>query len=154
MLLNIMAGIFPALLLLGNQFLINSIVIGWEQGLNIVLNSLVILISIYLLQLLIGQFLNYYEAIYKVKLSYSVNVILMEKSSMLTLADFENDVIYDQLQRAQREVDFRPYQIFNQILSIINSFVTLISTATILIAWKWWVVIILLIVPFFHLYHF
>ncbi|PHF43101.1 hypothetical protein COF72_18420, partial [Bacillus pseudomycoides] len=39
MLLNIMAGTFPALLLLGNQFLINSIAIGWEQGLNIVLIS-------------------------------------------------------------------------------------------------------------------
>ncbi|PEE35600.1 ABC transporter ATP-binding protein [Bacillus pseudomycoides] len=149
MLLNIMAGTFPALLLLGNQFLINSIAIGWEQGLNIVLISLVVLISIYLFQLLIEQFLNYYEAIYKVKLSYSVNVLLMEKSSTLTLADFENDVIYDQLQRAQREVDYRPYQIFNQILSIINSFVTLVSTATILIVWKWWVVIVLLIVPIF-----
>lgn len=144
---TVIGGLFPALLLLANQFLINSIALGWEQGFDIVINGLAFLITLYVFQLITGQIKQYIEEIYKLQLSYSINVLLMKKSVNLSLEDFENDTIYDQLQRAQSEANHRPYQIFEQILLIISSAITFISTAIILIAWKWWIVPCLLIIP-------
>lgn len=147
MIFTIIGGLFPALLLLANQFLINSIAIGWKEGFDIVVKGLVILVSIYVFQLITNQIKQYIEEIYKLQLSYSINILLMRKSVNLSLEDFEDDTIYDQLQRAQSEANHRPYQIFEQILSIISSAIIFISTAMILITWKWWVVPCLLIIP-------
>ncbi|MFE6140020.1 ABC transporter ATP-binding protein [Bacillus sp. NPDC057893] len=147
MVFTVIGGLFPALLLLANQFLINSIALGWEQDFDIVIKGLALLVSLYVFQLITGQIKQYVEEIYKLRLSYSINVLLMRKSVNLSLEDFENDTIYDQLQRAQSEANHRPYQIFEQILSIISSAIIFISTAMILIAWKWWVVPCLLIIP-------
>lgn len=147
MVFTVIGGLVPALLLLANQFLINSIALGWEQGFGIIIKGLFFLVSIYIFQLITSQIKQYVEEIYKLKISYAINVLLMNKSINLSLEDFEDDTIYDQLQRAQSEANHRPYQIFEQILSIISSAVTFISTAMILITWKWWIVPCLLIIP-------
>lgn len=149
MVINIVLGIIPSLLLLSNQYLINSISVGWEKGLEVVIKGLIFLTSVYLSQLFFSQISEYFKGIFVLELSNHVKVMLMEKSTKLSLSDFENDVIYDQLQRAQMEADSRPYQVFEQILLIISSFITLFSTAMILIAWKWWIIILLLIIPIF-----
>lgn len=141
------AGSVPALTLLANQYLINSIQISWGQGFDIVLQGLLFLVCIYILQIVINLIKQYTEEIYQTKLSYSINIMLMDKSFKLALEDFENDKIYDKLQRAQGEANHRPYQIFQQILSIIGSAITFVSTAMILLFWKWWIVPCLLVIP-------
>lgn len=148
------SGAIPALILLANQYLINSIQIGWGQGFNIVLQGLAFLVGIYIFQILISQVQQYTEEIYKIKLSYSINTMLMKKSFNLALEDFENDKIYDQLQRAQSEANHRPYQILQQILSIIASAITFISTSLILIVWKWWIIPCLIIIPLLSAFSF
>jgi ABC-type multidrug transport system fused ATPase/permease subunit len=71
----------------------------------------------------------------------------MEKATCLSLSDFENAEVYDRLQRAQDQVGYRPFQMYKSILTVISSFVTLISGVAILIIWKWWILFLLLIVP-------
>lgn len=148
------SGAIPALLLLANQFLINSIQLSWGQGFELVLQALAVLIGIYLFQIVVNQVKQYTEEVYNMKLSYSVNSMLMKKSYHLALEDFENDKIYDQLQRAQSEANHRPYQILQQILAIISSAVTFVTTAAILFTWKWWIVPCLLIIPILSTYYF
>lgn len=147
-------GATPALLLLANQFLINSIQLSWGKGFELVLQGLAILVGIYIFQLIVAQIQQFTEEVYNIKLNYSVNSMLMKKSYHLALEDFENDKIYDQLQRAQSEAGHRPYQILQQILSIISSAVTFVTTATILLLWKWWIVPCLLIIPILSTYSF
>ncbi|WP_144510538.1 ABC transporter ATP-binding protein [Bacillus sp. FJAT-22090] len=147
LMLSVLGGLSPSLILIGNQFLINSVSIGWEKGFHLVIKGLVLLASIYILQLIILQINEYVKGVFALKLANHVNIIIMEKSLKLTLKDFEDASIYDQLQRAQMEASSRPFAIFNQILFILSSFVTLVSTAMILILWKWWLVLLLLIIP-------
>ncbi|MDC7783998.1 ABC transporter ATP-binding protein [Priestia megaterium] len=147
MILNILIGLLPATLLLANQYLINSITLGLKVGFSIVIKALIIVTTLYVAEQCLNQAKIYFENIYRTKISNYVNLLLMKKSTSLALEDFENDEIYDQLQRAQGEANHRPYQIFSQILTIISSIITLVSTALILIIWKWWVVLCLLIMP-------
>lgn len=144
---SVLGGVTPSLLLLGNQFLINSVSMGWEKGFNLVIKGLVLLTSIYIFQLLVIQINEYAKGVFALKLSNFVNILIMEKSVKLDLKNFEDDDIYDRLQRAQAEASSRPFAIFNQILLIVSNLVTLVSTALILILWKWWLVFLLLIVP-------
>ncbi|CUB13289.1 Lipid A export ATP-binding/permease protein MsbA [Bacillus cereus] len=147
MFLNIIVGLLPAMLLLAHQFLINSITLGWDRGSSSITNVLIIVTAIYVFEKVITQLKIYIEHIYRTKLSNHVNILLMKKSTKLALEDFENDKVYDQLQRAQSEANHRPYEIFTQILLIISNVITLISTSIILVLWKWWIVLFLLIMP-------
>ncbi|MEN8906498.1 MAG: ABC transporter ATP-binding protein, partial [Clostridiales bacterium] len=90
---------------------------------------------------------SYSQNLFQTTLSYKLNVMIMKKTIGLTLSDFENADVYDKIQRAQDEIGYRPFQLYSSILSIIGSTITLISTAFILIVWKWWIFVLLLIVP-------
>ncbi|WP_420539511.1 ABC transporter ATP-binding protein [Paenibacillus polymyxa] len=76
-------------------------------------------------------------------LSKSLNLMIGKKSSSLGLADYENSEINDQLKRASQEASYRPYQLYTQMAGILSSMVTMVSSATLILLWKWWVVIIL-----------
>ena len=49
--------------------------------------------------------------------------------------------------RVQNETSYKPYQVFLSILSLITSIVTLFSAVTIIINWKPWVLLILVLIP-------
>ncbi|MBM7111180.1 Alpha-hemolysin translocation ATP-binding protein HlyB [Brevibacillus laterosporus] len=71
----------------------------------------------------------------------------MEKATRLSYSSFEDAGVYDQLQRARQDSTFRPYQLFQQVMSVISSMIILISVSVVLIAWKWWLVLVLFLIP-------
>nr|WP_276131463.1 ABC transporter ATP-binding protein [Brevibacillus laterosporus] len=88
-----------------------------------------------------------YKALYQNLLSNHVNLLLMEKATRLSYSSFEDAGVYDQLQRARQDSTFRPYQLFQQVMSVISSMIILISVSVVLIAWKWWLVLVLFLIP-------
>nr|WP_256973830.1 MULTISPECIES: ABC transporter ATP-binding protein [Bacillales] len=78
--------------------------------------------------------------------------MVLEKANAMGLADFENAEVQDQLKRAQQETSYRPYQIFELVLSIVSNVISLVSTSLFLIFWKWWVVFILVLFPLISFY--
>lgn len=72
----------------------------------------------------------------------------------MSLQSFEDADVQNMLQRAQGEADFRPFEIFTQILAIISSVVTLFSTGAILIAWRWWAFLFIFLIPCLSFYSF
>ena len=79
----------------------------------------------------------------------------MNKCIKLSLKDFEDSETYDKLQRVQSETSYRPYQVFLSILNLITSMVTLFSSVSIIINWKPWVLLILVLIPItFSVYFF
>ncbi|GAB1786769.1 ABC transporter ATP-binding protein [Priestia aryabhattai] len=145
--LTILEGLIPPSLLLVNKQLINNVQVGISQGVSIIILSGSCLFSLYLLQIIIGQANGYLDQVFQKKLGYSISAMLMEKSSKLSLENFENDKIYDQLQRVMGDANHRPYMVFNQLLSIISNIITLLATSLILITWKWWLVFSLIVIP-------
>ncbi|MEC0767211.1 ABC transporter ATP-binding protein [Bacillus atrophaeus] len=139
------SGFIPPLLLLLNQALLNTLQL--EIKVSNVLSILLTLIAVYIMQIMVNQYKQYKEEVFSNKLAYFINLEIMKKTKDLTLPDFENPYTYDQIQRVTSESSYRPYQIFSEILVILSSAVTLISTSIIIIIWKWWIVIFLFLTP-------
>ncbi|MBB2483420.1 ABC transporter ATP-binding protein [Bacillus sp. APMAM] len=147
--LTIVEGIIPPCLLITNKSLINSIQVGTTKTFQPIIAIICILFFLYVLQIVIGHIKAFREQTFSKKLAYSISYLIMEKASKLSLADFENDNTYDQMQRIMGDSGHRPYTTFTQILNIISNFITLISTSLIIILWKWWIVLLLILVPIF-----
>lgn len=146
--LNIIMGFAPVLTLLATQELINTIATNIGGSFKVILFALFFLIGVSLFNTVISSILGYFDTLFSKLLSNKVNELIITKAAGLTLADFENADTQDQLQRVKNEASYRPYQVMKMILAIISSTVTLLSAITVLILWKWWVALILIVVPF------
>lgn len=146
-LLTLLSGLAPTASLLASQHLINEIQINMNNSFNRVLQALILFILISLLTDFISGIMSYYQSIYQKILVYKLNLVIMEKANSLGLKDFENSDIYDKLSRAKNEVSYRPYQILTSILSVISTIVTLLSSMMVILAWKPWILIILIAFP-------
>lgn len=147
LLLNIMSGLAPVSILLATQTLINTVVDSRVGGFQDVLWSFLFFISVSALTELVQIAQGYLDGLLRMLLSNHINVLIMKKSILLSLADFENAKIQDQLNRAQGEASYRPYQIFQQIIGIIRGVITLLSTVAVLVLWKWWIACMIMIIP-------
>ncbi|MCF3944249.1 ABC transporter ATP-binding protein [Oceanobacillus alkalisoli] len=153
--LSISRGLMPALTLIATQQVVNTIVLNNQTSeFNIVLVPLAVFVSLFFLNELLMIFQMHTSTVYQTYLSNHVKVEIIKKVGKMSLPNFENSLIQDQLQRSQQEADFRPYEIFQQILSIITGAVTLVSSAGILLTWNWKLTLLLGLVPilFFFAY--
>lgn len=152
--LNLLQGISPVIILILTKDLINSITYSWTQGFNVILRAFILLAVFTIISQLIGLALSYVESLFKVLLTNRINRLIMEKSVSLSLKDFENSDVQDALKLAQNEAGHRPYQIMQQMMSLISGIVTLVSAASMLIIFRWWMAFILLVIPFTSFYSF
>lgn len=135
------------------QQLLNAIELK-ETGLK----EVSILLLIYLLFNLFSDFLtnisSYLNAKLRLQLEYKINYLIIDKSSSLSMSEFEDSDIYNKLTRLENEVAYRPFQTFQALLGIISAFVTIISSSIILLLWKPYLIVILLLLPFLSLYYY
>ncbi|MDO3676876.1 ABC transporter ATP-binding protein [Paenibacillus ehimensis] len=141
--LNLIQGFLPALSIGATQQLINSITSNWDE----MIGSFLFFISVMLCTLLSSSLQSYVETLFQGKLSNSINIMVMEKAASLTMSDFENAKVQDQLKRVQNDSGHLPFQITKQIFGIVSNLVSLVAISTILVLWKWWVALLLFLVP-------
>ena len=152
--INILRGASPVISLLLLQKLINSIGPAWDTGFQTVLLPFIWLIAFSAFNEALSLAQNFINKLFETLLSNRITMLIMEKSISLSLSDFENAQVQDALKRAQNEAGHRPYQILQQILSIVTASITLFSTAAMLISWKWWAAFLLILIPLTSFYSF
>ncbi|WP_127489196.1 ABC transporter ATP-binding protein [Paenibacillus ehimensis] len=152
--INILRGASPVISLLLLQKLINSIGPAWDTGFQTVLVPFIWLIAFSAFNEALSLAQNFINKLFETLLSNRITMLIMEKSISLSLSDFENAQVQDALKRAQNEAGHRPYQILQQILSIVTASITLFSTAAMLISWKWWAAFLLILIPLTSFYSF
>ncbi len=144
--LNILIGLIPVLSLLSLQYLVNALLIS-----NIINKKIMLLLASFIIINFTSNIASlanmYFKNLFSSLLTKEVQIDIMSKASDLSLENFEDSVIYDKLQRAKSEAEYRPFEIFTSILSIISGIVTLISSCIVLFYWKWWTVFLLILVP-------
>lgn len=150
--LNIFRGISPIIILLLTQNLLNRLAYSLSSGFQTILSAFIAFVGFSILSELIGLVQNYIEEIFRDLLVNNINVMIMEKSVSLSLKDFENPSVQDALNIAQNEASSRPYQIMQQIMAFISGIVSLISAAGLLIAFKPWMAVLLLVMPLTSFY--
>ncbi|MEJ8545311.1 ABC transporter ATP-binding protein [Brevibacillus borstelensis] len=150
--LNILQGLFPVGMLYATQELVNAVSKGINEEGDTVVFSFLFFISFILVKQIVTLIQNYVEGLFQSLLSNRLREMVLDKANTLGLADFENAEVQDQLKRAQQETSYRPYQIFELVLSIVSGVISLVSTALFLVFWKWWVVFILMLFPLISFY--
>ncbi|KJD37684.1 ABC transporter ATP-binding protein [Paenibacillus sp. ICGEB2008] len=152
---NLLKGAVPAVILLATRELINSVVAGASGGsFQPVFIAFGVLIGVNLLYDLINIGESFFRKMFQSRLSNQVNIRIIEKAQKMSLQSFEDADVQNMLQRAQGEADYRPFEIFTQILAIMSSVVTLFSTGAILIAWRWWAFLFIFLIPCLSFYSF
>ncbi|NNU93388.1 ABC transporter ATP-binding protein [Geobacillus sp. NFOSA3] len=146
--LSILQGLSPIVILYITQELINSIVISWEKGFEYIMYMFIILALVLIFDNLFSSMHTYLTGLYETKISNEINLMIVNKAKALNLEDFENPELQDQLKRAQEEVAYRPYTVFQIILGMGTNFITLCSVSIYLVTWKWWTFFLIMIIPF------
>lgn len=144
--LTILSGLAPTISVLLSQLLLNSLQIQ-TGGIKTTIEIFVFYILFSIFADLISSVSSYYSSKLQILLNYKLNYMVMEKCGELSVEQFENSDIYDQITRLENDISTKPYQTFQAILSFISSLVTLISVASILFMWKPWAILLVMAVP-------
>lgn len=143
----IIKSILPFLSLINTQNIINSI--QKANGLNNILMFMIIFVILNTCSLFFNSLYGYFFGKYKELLYLKVNQDILNKTNDLEYVDFENNEIYNLLQRAEMEAGVRPISIFSSLIAIITSSITIISSLLILVSWKSWTLIGFILLPLF-----
>ena len=150
--LSFILGVVPSLSLLLSQQMINKIMM--RESIQTVFFYLVIYVLVSMLSQYLSSYKTYQEMYIQNIVNYEMNCMIMEKSKKLSLSDYEDASIYDKMQRVQGEIGLKPYQTLQLLISIITTVATLISSTTILISWKPWSAVFLVVIPFFSSFYY
>jgi len=90
---------------------------------------------------------NVVQQLLQERMSYTVQLQVMEKANTLDLGFFEDATFYDALQQAQKEASSRPIGMISDTFSMARSAVTLFSMIVILLHLAWWIALLALIAP-------
>jgi ATP-binding cassette subfamily B protein len=150
--LNILQGFIPAATAFVAAALVNAVLAairaGGKDGTTTVVVWLVIAqFAIQAISSLLQTLSNIFQQLLQEKLSYTVQLQVMEKANSLDLAFFEDAKFYDQLQQAQREAASRPVGMISNTFGFGRTLVTLLSMLAVLVHLAWWVALLALIAP-------
>ena len=145
--LNILTAFIPLASLFIYQDLINS-VLGASQ-------HLISIIVIYFITLVVTTILNQIESYvsgkFEMRLSYNINMKLMQTTSSLELSDYEQSDMYNIIEKVTQESTYKPFQLFNAILGVLSSFISLLTSLIFIGTWSIGVSFLLFIVPILSL---
>ncbi|RFZ79434.1 ABC transporter ATP-binding protein [Lacrimispora amygdalina] len=143
--INIIAGIVPVISVNIFGSLINAIS---AKDLNLSLKVLAIYIGISFVSGMIISIKTFLFTKFQFLLDYELINRLLDKCAIMSLEEFENSDIQDQLQHILSQVGFRPYNIFTTTLTLVTSITTILSSVYIILMWRP-LSVFLIIVPAF-----
>lgn len=83
------------------------------------------------------------QSLFRALLGQKVNMLILEKSVTLDLAQFEDSEFYDKLTRARREASSRPLSLVNRTFGLAQNMISLVAYLGILISFSAWAVLVL-----------
>ncbi|MBJ8031168.1 ABC transporter ATP-binding protein [Bacillus pseudomycoides] len=153
--INGLQGFIPAAMLLATQKLINTVALSQnESNFEPITIAILILVGIGLFNEILSTIEDYINTVFESMLVIRINENLMNKSTSLSLSQFEDSEVQNLLKRAQSEASYRPYQILGGITTLYSGCITLVSTVIIVFTWNAWVASVLIFTPVIFFYWF
>lgn len=140
-------GVLPALLIIVMQQIINML----QKGANDFGNILILILIYVILNILTvssTSLFSLYNNQFTLEFSQYLNLKMLNKAAELKLKDYENSETYNTINRAQNQNGASVLTLVSQILEIVKQSVTILSTVIILFKFRWWIFILILIIPF------
>ena len=89
--------------------------------------------------------LNICNNLLRARLGHRVNVMILEKTQQLELAQLEDAEFYDRLTRARREASTRPLSLVQKTFGVIQNGIAIASFSGLLLAFSPWAVLVLIV---------
>jgi len=144
--ITILFGAMPGVSVLIMQEIINAIQLS-DQSLNYILILIAAYVGIDILKGLAAMLSGYMESVLQMKAGITLNLTVLEKVKELSLKDFEDSETYNLIQRAVGITIGTLYSFFKSFFNIIQSLINLVVFSLILLAWHWWLLPIIFIMP-------
>ncbi|WP_457808319.1 ABC transporter ATP-binding protein [Kushneria sp. EE4] len=150
---TLVAGILPAVVAWVGQLIVDGVVTAMgtypdqATDLSTVLSpvlSLVVIEGVLIgLMALAQRVLDAQQSLLRAQLGQKVNVMLLDKAGELSLSQFEDSEIYDQLTRARREASTRPLSLVTRTFSLLQNAISLASFSVLLVQFSPWALLII-----------
>src|SRR5580700_4487707 len=92
---------------------------------------------------LVQRALGLVRSLLGARLGIDINVLILEKALALDLRFFEDPEFYDKLTRARREASSRPIALVTESFGLVQSIITLVGYAALLVRFSGWAVLAL-----------
>jgi ATP-binding cassette subfamily B protein len=106
---------------------------------------LILELSLFVLSTGLNQARRLVQQLIQLQLANRIRGEIIHKALSLDLAFFEHPEFYDRLQNARRESAYKPVDLINDTFQIVQSTITLLSFAALLLRFSPWLVVILLV---------
>ncbi|WP_314063791.1 ABC transporter ATP-binding protein [uncultured Vagococcus sp.] len=147
MLLNAILVFLSVFSLINTQNIINSIQIGINFTNSTFLFALVLYPIILLISEMINILIQNLSSKYSDLLNFEFSTMLLRVINEQNFEQFEDSNFYDLIQRAEYAGGIYPYKVMNNILTLFSQSVTSISFMIILINWRWWTILFIIVFP-------
>ena len=136
----IFSGIAPIISIKIIQRLMNKL-----QDLHGSFRSIVVLLIVYcIVNLTLGLILsmyNYYSSLFEQEFNKSLNIKMLKKTDEFNLKDYENPDTYNLITRAQSQNGTAIISVVRRTGSIVKDFVSILGAISILVSFRWWIII-------------
>jgi len=139
-------GALPGVSILVMQAIMNALQTA-DRGFEFMVGLIAIYIGIDLLSAALNLALGYIENAVQMKSSITLNMSVLQKVENLSLKDYENSDTYNLIQRAVNTNIGQLFSFFKSFVTIFQSLINLIMFSLILLAWRWWMLPVVLIMP-------
>jgi ATP-binding cassette subfamily B protein len=148
--LTLGGALLPATQAWVGKLIVDGVVASIQQGhdpnqVRKVFYYLIFELILFLLSTGINHSRRLIQQLIQLQLANQIRSEIIRKALTLDLAFFEHPDYYDRLQNARREGSYKPVELINDTFQIVQSMITLISFAALMLRFSPWLVLILLI---------
>lgn len=144
--LGLASSVIPSASALIMQEVVNSLQLSVKNQ-EYILGLLLSYIALDVIQSVLSLISGYCERRFQMSGNLAVQMSILEKVKEFSLKDFEDSDTYDLLQRAMNVNFTRIFSFFKSFLLLAQSLINVVLFSLILFSWKWWLVLLILIVP-------
>ncbi len=145
--LTLAAGLLPASIAYVGKWLVDSVVAAMQdESLIGAVWFWLTLEAVLVAAMAASQTaLNICNNLLRARLGHRVNVMILEKTQQLELAQLEDAEFYDRLTRARREASTRPLSLVQKTFGVIQNGIAIASFSGLLLAFSPWAVLVLIL---------
>lgn len=147
--LTLGGALLPATQAWVGKLIVDGVVASIQKGndpdqVRTVFYYLILELILFLLSTGINHSRRLIQQLIQLQLANQIRSEIIRKALTLDLAFFEHPDFYDRLQNARREGGYKPMELINDTFQIVQSMITLISFAALMLRFSPWLVLILL----------
>lgn len=148
LILTIFSGISPVLSLWVLREVINTIAYSANLKANQIIMTLLLFGGVNLGIRINQTMKNYVITKQRIKVDYFTGCAVLEKCEALGISDFENGEKYNIIAKGENEGRTRIFSTYQNILVVLSQIVSLFSIIAIILSWKSYIFLLVLITPF------